>query len=84
VAGHAARAFEQFVDQDWCAERWTRGCPVGLMTCGTMTSYADVWRAPTGRVHWAGTETATVWHGFLEGAIESGERAAREALNAIQ
>lgn len=78
VFGPEARAPEHFVEHDWCAEAWTRGCPVGLMTCGTMTAFADVWRAPVGRVHWAGTETATVWHGFLEGALESGERAARE------
>lgn len=35
---------------------------------------------PIGRVHWAGTETAADHPGYLDGAIESGERAAREAL----
>ena len=37
-------------------------------------------RAPVGRLHFAGTETAQVWNGYLEGAIEAGERAATEAL----
>ena len=31
-----------------------------------------------GRVYFAGTETATQWSGYMEGAIEAGERAARE------
>lgn len=35
---------------------------------------------PTGRVHWAGTETSPTWPGYLEGAIRSGQRAARELL----
>ena len=33
-----------------------------------------------GRVHWAGTETATVSHGAIDGAVRSGERAAAEIL----
>jgi monoamine oxidase len=31
-------------------------------------------------VHWAGTETATRWNGYIEGAVLSGERAAAEVL----
>ncbi|HYV59226.1 MAG TPA: FAD-dependent oxidoreductase, partial [Acidimicrobiia bacterium] len=37
-------------------------------------------RTPAGRVHWAGTETATASHGTIDGAIRSGERAAAEVL----
>jgi monoamine oxidase len=33
-------------------------------------------------VHWAGTETATVWSGYMEGALQAGERAAAEVLAA--
>lgn len=35
-------------------------------------------REPVGRVYFAGTETATEWSGYMEGAIQAGERAARE------
>ena len=35
------------------------------------------------RVHFAGTETATKWVGYMDGAIEAGERAAREVLTAL-
>lgn len=31
-----------------------------------------------GRIYFAGTETATHWSGYMEGAVEAGERAARE------
>ena len=33
--------------------------------------------------HWAGAETATVWNGYMDGAVRSGERAAREALSGV-
>ncbi|MCL4287850.1 MAG: FAD-dependent oxidoreductase, partial [Thermoleophilia bacterium] len=35
---------------------------------------------PVGRIHWAGTETATVWSGYMEGALESAERVVAEVL----
>ena len=37
-------------------------------------------REPIGSIHFAGTETATWWSGYMEGAIQAGERAAREIL----
>jgi hypothetical protein len=41
-----------------------------------------VLRTPVGRLHFAGTELATRWAGYMEGAIQSGERAAHEVLTA--
>ncbi|MBO2463246.1 FAD-dependent oxidoreductase [Actinomadura violacea] len=38
---------------------------------------------PVGDVHWAGTETAGEHAGYIEGAIESGERAAREVVESL-
>lgn len=78
--GDEALAPTDYVEQDWSTEVWTRGCPVGLLPTGVLTQFAPALRASCGRVHWAGTETATRWHGFMEGALESGERAAREVL----
>ena len=48
-----------------------------------LTSTGTTLREPVGRVHFAGTETATQWTGYLEGALESGERAAREVLRGL-
>jgi monoamine oxidase len=50
---------------------------------GILTRYGPLLRAPFGRVHWAGTETATVSYGAIDGAIRSGERAAAEVLELI-
>ena len=49
-------------------------------TLGTLTRHGHLLREPFGRVHWAGTETATVSHGAIDGAVRSGERAAAEIL----
>lgn len=39
------------------------------------------WREPTPTgIHWAGTETSSRWNGYIDGAIQSGQRAAREVL----
>ena len=35
-------------------------------------------RQPIDRIHFAGTETANKWRGYMEGAVESGIRAANE------
>jgi monoamine oxidase len=37
---------------------------------------------PVDRIHWAGAETATVWSGYMDGAVQSGERAAAEVVQA--
>lgn len=71
-----------YVDQDWTAERWSRGCYVAHMPPGVMTIFGDVIREPCGRIHWAGTETATEWLGYLDGALQSGKRAAAEVVQA--
>jgi monoamine oxidase len=45
-----------------------------------LTQITDL-RKPEGRIHWAGTELATVSTGFMDGAIESGKRVAKEILS---
>jgi monoamine oxidase len=43
-------------------------------------SYGRALRRPIGHIHWAGAETATVWNGYMDGAVQSGERVAAEVL----
>ncbi len=78
--GPAAAAPSDYVDHDWRTDPWSAGCYTGLFPPGLMTTVGDALRAPVGRVHWAGTETAVKWAGYFDGAIEAGERAARELL----
>ncbi|MBF4161513.1 flavin monoamine oxidase family protein [Nocardioides acrostichi] len=67
-----------YVEHDWTKEQWTRGGPTAFHAPGTMVDFGPAIRTPFGRVHWAGTETATYWSGYMDGAVRSGERAARE------
>jgi monoamine oxidase len=71
---------EEYVEKDWAAEEWSRGCYGGRFGTGVWTGYGQALREPVGRVHWAGTETSEVWNGYMDGAVRSGERAAREVL----
>jgi len=48
-----------------------------------LTSHGPALRAATGRILWAGTETAMRWTGYLDGAIRAGRHAATEALVAL-
>ena len=41
-------------------------------------------REPLGNMYFAGTETAVMWSGYMDGAVEAGERAAREILYAMR
>jgi monoamine oxidase len=76
--GDEARADSDYFDLDWTAEPYTRGCPTGSFSPGQMSKLGAHIRPPLGRIHWAGTETADFWAGYMDGAVRSGERAARE------
>jgi monoamine oxidase len=73
----------EYIEQDWTAEEFSRGCYGGRMGTGVWTRYAQALSEPIGRIHWASTETADVWNGYLDGAVRSGERTAEEALTAL-
>lgn len=71
-----------YTEQNWQVEDFSGGGPVGVFPPGLLTGYGPALRAPVGRLHWAGTETSTVWIGYMDGAVRSGERAAQEVLAA--
>src|SRR5919108_1903047 len=78
--GREAGGTDRYVDRACADDEWARGCYGGFMAPGAWTDYGAALRAPVGPLHWAGAETATVWNGYMDGAISSGERAAAEAL----
>lgn len=81
--GPGAAAMIDYTDTDWSAEVFTRGCYGAHLPPGAWTQFGAALRRPVDRVHWAGTETAERWVGYIEGAIESGIRAADEVLGLI-
>ena len=82
--GERARRAEQYLERDWMAEEFTRGCYGGHLTPGVWTGYGDQLRRPCGPIHWAGAETATRWNGYMDGAVRSGRRAAQEVLAELE
>jgi monoamine oxidase len=73
----------RFYIANWPSEPWSRGCFAGTMPTGAWVSYQGVYKVPVGRIHWAGTETATKWYGYMDGALSSGERAATEIMRLL-
>jgi monoamine oxidase len=67
-----------YVDHRWGAEEFAPGGPTAAVPPGSWTRYGQWLRRPAGPIHWAGTETADEWTGFLDGAVRSGQRAAAE------
>lgn len=71
-----------YLEKDWSAEEFTRGCYGAHFAPGVWTSYGEVLREPVGRIHWAGAEYAVEWNGYMEGAVRSGRITADEVLRA--
>jgi monoamine oxidase len=72
----------EVMEINWSEERWTRGCSCAHFAPGVLTQYGRLLREPVGRIHWAGTETATTSFGAMDGAVRSGERVCEEILAA--
>lgn len=81
--GDEAMQATDYFEVDWAAEAWTRGCPTGSTTPGSLARYGKALRARVGRLHWAGTETSDYWVGYMDGAVRAGERAAKEVRNLL-
>lgn len=81
--GPKARNYTGFIEWDWRTEEWTRGCPLAVMTPGAWMHFGAALRPPCGRIFWAGSELAEEWCTYMNGAITSGEKTARDILSRI-
>ena len=61
---------------DWTADQYSRGT-WSMYRPGQITRYLRDLQQPEGRVMLAGSDVASGWNGFIDGAIESGLTAAR-------
>ncbi len=68
----------------WMVEPWSLGAPCPVPGPGTWEKLGPALRESFENIHFVGTETAFLWKGYLEGAITSGERGAREVILALQ
>ncbi|HET6671790.1 MAG TPA: flavin monoamine oxidase family protein [Agromyces sp.] len=78
--GPEARDPIEYVERDWMAEPFTRGCYGAHFPPGVWTAYGPALTEPVGALHWAGTECAPEWNGYMEGAVRSGESVAAAVL----
>lgn len=67
---------------DWNADPFSKGTWCNYRP-GMLTTYGQDMRSQEGRLIFAGSDIANGWRGFIDGAIETGFRAAREALDII-
>lgn len=73
----------EVLQRNWSEESFTRGCYGGRFATGLWTTVGKDLARRSGAISWAGAETATVWNGYIDGAIRSGQRAAREVCDAL-
>ncbi|CAB4592822.1 unannotated protein [freshwater metagenome] len=83
LLGEEARNPKAYYEKAWIDEEFSRGAYVGMMTPGTWSTLGPHLREPVGVIHWAGTETAKIWNGYMDGAIRSGEDAAQSVLSSL-
>jgi monoamine oxidase len=69
---------------DWTNEEYIGGGPTNVMGPGMLRKYGETLRESVGDMHFAGTETAYEWKGYLEGAVAAGYRAAEEVIEALK
>lgn len=71
-AAYTGKAYRDF----WHANPWSKGAYTCLRP-GQFTSIFGNGAVPEGAVHFAGEHTSNEFYGFLNGAVETGERAAK-------
>ena len=67
----------------WTGYPWTKGS-YSYWKVGQYTRFAGAEREASGNCHFAGEHTSIDFQGYLNGAVESGERAAGEILDALK
>ncbi|HSB12459.1 MAG TPA: FAD-dependent oxidoreductase [Blastocatellia bacterium] len=72
--------FDSGLSYLWHEDPWARG-GFAYFEPGQMTTLLPIAQRPEGRVHFAGEHTSA-WHGWMNGALESGNRAAEEVNDA--
>ena len=73
----------EFFSVDWSSDPWARGGYASRRGIGGWLRRAQSLAEPAGAIHFAGTETATEWRSYMEGAVQSGERAAAEVAQPL-
>jgi monoamine oxidase len=92
VEAHIKKVFSPFVnvpeaivivEHEWAKDQWAQGCPCPATPPGIMSEFGHAMRTAHQNIHFVGTETSIKWKGYMDGAIESGERGAAEIVKSL-
>lgn len=81
--GPEAKEPQEYFDLVWRQETYSGGGYSVTIPPKGFAEGPEVFRTPEGRVHFAGSETARSYPGYMEGALESVERVTEEVLLAL-
>lgn len=70
-------------EKAWHQDEFCGGGYMALPLIGTEEGFLPMPHEPVGKIHWAGTETAQSHPGYIEGAIQSGQRVAKEVEESL-
>lgn len=73
----------EYHEGNWPENPWIGGAYSTFYTPGTWTQFGDSLRQPVGRIFWAGTEVSTAWPGYIHGALQAGEDAAKAVCDVL-
>ncbi|KIV85508.1 hypothetical protein PV11_01198 [Exophiala sideris] len=77
--------FVEVIESPWMDEEYSGwGCPCAAMPPGVLGDGWDALCAPFGNLKFVGTEFSTVWRGYMEGAVRTGQRGATEVINELK
>ena len=80
VFSNLNNVYQSGVSQIWHEDQFARGA-FAYFSPGQMTTLLPLAQRAEGRIHFAGEHTSA-WHGWMNGALESGNRAAGEVNQA--
>lgn len=78
LAAYTGRAYEDH----WALDPWVHGA-YSYARVGQAATYVGLAAQTEGAIHFAGEHTSVENQGFLDGGVETGERAAREILHGL-
>lgn len=85
-AGRDSEVYEplEYIEQIWKHEQYSRGALAPVTKIGHLSKYRDIYGKAIGHIHFVGTEYATHWKGYMEGALTSGDAGAKEVIEALK
>ena len=84
VVGPRALTPTDYCEKNWAGDPYARGGYEAFAAPGASIDHGrHGWRERTACLHWAGSETASHWNGYMDGAISAGYRAAHEVAAAL-